>query len=189
MHRMESEFLCWMCMWYMASNTVSASWGALGNSGVGLEVGHARSAPVVAWGSICIWGPATAPWQGLRRHKAQLQAQLPQLLSCLNREFCLRASSCHEEKLICCGLYMFLYDTKKIGKSIDGFSFYSSPLAHSLLFVCLFVCCLFCLVKFFVCLIDWFFFWYVYLSLLLHAFSFSPLSLPCYCKGWHEWDS
>lgn len=35
---------------------------------------------------------------------------------------------------------MYCMTHKRIGKSIDGFSFYSSLLASSLFFVCLFVC-------------------------------------------------
>lgn len=94
----------------------------LGKAGTGLEVGQAPSA---AGGGVFVSG-------GCARHRAQLHVQLPQPPSSLNLEFCFRAASCSDGKIICCGLCMFFYDTKKdFCNSVDcfSFSFCSGPLA------------------------------------------------------------
>lgn len=98
--------------------------------------------------------------EGCARHKAQLHVQLPQPPSFLNLEFCFRAASGNDGKIICCGLCMFFYGTKKdFCNSADCFCFF---LFWSFgFFSCLFVC------------FSFFFFIYIYLAFSLPAFSFS----------------
>lgn len=70
--------------------------------------------PLPRHGGVFASGGLAQPCsKGCARQKAQLQVQVPQLLSFLNLAFCFRAASCNDGKIICCGLYMFFYDTKK----------------------------------------------------------------------------
>lgn len=151
---MESDFTYWICTWSMACKVQVTGCLQDEECSEKLEVGQAPRAVTVAWGSICVWGLAQPHGEGWARHKAQLHVQLPQTSSFLNLELCFRAASPNGGKIICCGLCMFFYDTKKdFCHSVDCFCFSCcSGLLASL--VCL-------LLNFFVC---------VYLSFSFRAF-------------------
>lgn len=116
---------------------MSAGRGALGGAGAGLEVGRAPSAAAVARG-VFVSGARHS--QGWARHKAQPHSQLPQPPSFPNLEFCFRAASRNGGKIICCGLCVFFYDTKRdFCHSVDGFCFsFCSGLLASLVCLLLF---------------------------------------------------